>query len=411
MKTILLTAYDVNPYKGSESGTGWNFILAAAKNNNVVAITRKNNQLNIEKYIAEKNLNLDNVQFYYFDLYYYLRFWKKGARGSSLYFYLWQMFIPLFVKYHKIKFDIAHGCNFHADSFPSFLWMLGKPSIWGPINHNEKIPKQYLKEFYPLKEFIKDRFKFFVKLNLWNLDPFMFLAKKKTTLIIGGHSLVQKRLKIKSKKFIKLSQVYAVDNSNIDNFITERNSNNQFNILMSGRFLAIKSFDIGIKAYLDFFEKLSPEEQNNTKLTILGDGTFAKQLKSISSSNEKYNISFIKWIPFNEMENYYKNAHLFLFPSHEGAGMVVVEALSYGLPVVCFDNYGPGELTNQECAVQIKHMSYEDSVKSFSEGLRVLYSDKNLYLQMSTNARMLFLNNYSLEAKYKRINDIYNSLS
>ena len=50
---ILLTAYDINPYKGSEAATGWNFTIQATRKNKVVAITRKNNKQNIEKYIKE----------------------------------------------------------------------------------------------------------------------------------------------------------------------------------------------------------------------------------------------------------------------------------------------------------------------------------------------------------------------
>ena len=134
-----MTAYDINPYKGSESGTGWHFVLQGANYNKVIAITRKNNKTNIEKYIEEFEIEMTNIKFYYYDLPYYLRFWKRGVRGSSIYFYLWQMFMPLFVKKKNIEFDLAHNVNFHADAFPSFLWILRKPVIWGPINHNERI--------------------------------------------------------------------------------------------------------------------------------------------------------------------------------------------------------------------------------------------------------------------------------
>ncbi len=40
---VLITAYAVNPYKGSEDGMGWNFILQAARFQRVVAVTRRNN--------------------------------------------------------------------------------------------------------------------------------------------------------------------------------------------------------------------------------------------------------------------------------------------------------------------------------------------------------------------------------
>jgi len=53
---ILITSYAVNPYKGSEDGTGWNMIRQISKHNKVTAITRKNNREAIEKYLEENDL-------------------------------------------------------------------------------------------------------------------------------------------------------------------------------------------------------------------------------------------------------------------------------------------------------------------------------------------------------------------
>ena len=50
-KEVLITAYAVNPYKGSEDGTGWNISRELAKNNVVHVITRKNNQKEIDRYL------------------------------------------------------------------------------------------------------------------------------------------------------------------------------------------------------------------------------------------------------------------------------------------------------------------------------------------------------------------------
>jgi len=48
------------------------------------------------------------------------------------------------------------------------------------------------------------------------------------------------------------------------------------------------------------------------------------------------------------------NSYIFLFPSFEGAGMVVIEAMAAGLPVVCLDYSGPGEIVTDECGIKIK---------------------------------------------------------
>lgn len=39
---------------------------------------------------------------------------------------------------------------------------------------------------------------------------------------------------------------------------------------------------------------------------------------------------------------------IFLFPSFEGGGMVVLEAMAAGLPVVCLDYGGPGEMVTDD---------------------------------------------------------------
>ena len=75
--TVLATAYAINPYKGSEDGTGWNFIHQIAKTHKCIAITRKNNQDAIENYLAvQPDHSSNHVQFEYFDLPKWMCFWK-----------------------------------------------------------------------------------------------------------------------------------------------------------------------------------------------------------------------------------------------------------------------------------------------------------------------------------------------
>ena len=192
-KTALLTAYDVDPYRGGESAVGWNVARQASTSIKVLLITRVNNSKNIDRYIAA-NGGIENLTVKYFDLPYLFRFWKKGPRGASLYFYLWQMFIPFHIKLNKYNFDLLHSVNFVADSFPHFLWWFKKPVIWGPISHHEKIPKQYVTK-YGRMVYVKDRLIWLVKLFFWRLDPFHYLAKWKSSKILSGNSSVFKRLK------------------------------------------------------------------------------------------------------------------------------------------------------------------------------------------------------------------------
>jgi len=201
MIKVLASAYDINPYKGSESGTGWNFIYQISRFNKVIAITRKNNRANIEKYIKENNICIENINFQYYDLPYVLRFWKRGSRGSFIYYNLWQFFLPIFILIQRIKFDVSQHINFHADHVPSFLWLFPKPFIWGPINHNEPVKRQFLNNN---KDLILDRFKFSLKWIRWNLDPFFYICRNRAKLIIGSSNSVKVRLRVNDNKFLRL---------------------------------------------------------------------------------------------------------------------------------------------------------------------------------------------------------------
>ena len=65
VNTILLSAYAVNPYHGSEDGMGWNFINQIARFNKIIAVVRKNTRTDIERYMIDhpseyyKNIQLN----------------------------------------------------------------------------------------------------------------------------------------------------------------------------------------------------------------------------------------------------------------------------------------------------------------------------------------------------------------
>lgn len=107
----------------------------------------------------------------------------------------------------------------------------------------------------------------------------------------------------------------------------------------SKRFLAIgrfshqhKGFDLLIKAFHIFSEK-----NKEWKLDIVGEGVEEELYKSLI---EKYHLEDRVFIhPFtNNVQDYYSNAQIYVLSSRwEGFGLVLVEAMAHGLPVVSSD--------------------------------------------------------------------------
>ncbi len=406
-QTILATCYAINPYKGSEDAMGWNFVYQIARFRKVIAITRENNRPHIEKFIAENPDSVyQNMQFLYFDLPYWMRFWKKGSRGAMLYYYIWQKGIIPFIRKQKLDFDIVHNVNFHNNWTPSFLWKLKKPMVWGPVGHHPLIPKQYLKD-YSRKYFIKDRIAWMVKNFFWQFPSSLKKTVKYSDHIWCMNSSVPEKLNIEQEKYIIHPSVASEDFYRKDEIPLK----SDFTVISVGRFVPLKGFDLTIRSFARFLHGLSDENRKKCKLLLVGTG---EQRSLYQSLIERYSmenfIQIIEWVDRAALMRLYETSSVFLFPSHEGAGMVIPEALSFGLPVVCIQNEGPGEFITHECGFAIPKQAYNETVTGLSNALSRLFSENDLLAEMSKGARTHYLKKFSWNKRGEHLNDIYNKL-
>ncbi len=404
MKTILATTYAVNPNKGSEDGMGWNYVLQIARFHRIIAITRENNQAAIEAYMAANpDERYERIQFLYFDLPYWMRFWKKGSRGALLYFYLWQRNVVRFIRQQKLDYDIVHNLNFHNDWTPSFLWKLEKPFVWGHIGHHPQIPSQYLKH-YSLKDKIKNKLTWWVKKLFWNNSPSLKNTVKCASHILCMNDSVPQVLDL-SKAQYSISPSVATQ----DYGWLPKNSEEEFNIISAGRFVPLKGFDLSITAFAKLLKKVPNPAK--CKLTLVGSGTESNTLKKlVKDFGIEENVQFIDWIERSDLMTMMKTSSVFIFPSHEGAGMVVPEALSFGLPVIALDNCGPGQFIDEKCGFVIKMGNYEETTEDLSEALLELSRNKEKRSSMRKSARQVFLEKFHWNRRGELLKNIYASI-
>ena len=59
---VLLSVFECNPLRGSDSYVGWSYVINAAKYNNVYALTRTANKADIEIYTLFTLINPNSLQ-------------------------------------------------------------------------------------------------------------------------------------------------------------------------------------------------------------------------------------------------------------------------------------------------------------------------------------------------------------
>lgn len=405
---IVITAYDVNPFRGSESGTGWNFPFHIAdKNHHVTLITRPNNRPDIEKFLAETDLR-DGAQidFAYFDLPYWARFWKKGARGARLYFWLWQFFVVSFIRRRRLNADIYHGLNFHSDTTPSFLWRLDGLSVWGPVNHNEPVPSDFL----PNRQArVIERIKWVTRRLIWALDPFLYLTRRNTDLILAANRSVVRRLSLKKWKNFRIISTIAA--KPLEHHIKVPSDDGIFRVLCVGRFVPIKAMGFAMDVFETFFEGLPLCERARVQLLLVGTGPQEKALQTKATSSTACDaILIMPWVAQTDLFATYQKSDCFMNFSHEGAGAVNAEAMAAGLPILCFDNFGPGEMVTPDIGRKIPLAPYEQARTQAALTLRSLFDDPDSTHRLGLRAQTEFIQKFSWRAKADTIKSYYQKL-
>jgi glycosyltransferase involved in cell wall biosynthesis len=408
MRTILLTAYAADPMKGSEDGTGWNTAVALARTNRVILVTRRNNLPSIERYVQEHpDPAHDNMTFLGHDLSPWMMRWKKrlGERGYVAYFYLWQFTLPGMIKRTGLRFDIAHALNFHSDSTPQFLWRLGTPVVWGPVGHHAAVPVRYLLPKFGWYAVVKDRTYNVLKWCLRQLDPLFRIALHRTDEVLVINSTVPKAMRVHANKVTLLPAVAAAV---VPPVARDRS---RFEVISVGRFVPMKGFDLLLHAFAVFLSRRSDHQRNTVQLTLVGRGEEAVRLQRMADQlGIGDRVTWVPWVDRSEMDGLYRRAHVMLFPSHEGAGMVVPEAMAHGLPVICLDNAGPGELVGAE-GIRVAQAGFRRTAEALGDQLERLFQQEEerqrIGRSMQQRQRALF----TWAHKADVINTIYDRLA
>lgn len=395
----LISAYSLNPYKGSEDSIGWNWVLQYEKNykegDRIILLTKKFNEKDTRRGLKE--FNIQHVELVIVDVPNALNWFReKHSAFHHMYYILWQHWAWLWVKHSGIRFDVIHHVTMNDYRIPSELYNAkGAKVIWGPMGGAQVTPR-------PLKVYEKNQlvasFREFVNKSCsWN--PFYKKALRSYYKIYCINNETQKQISRIIGKDVPLMPELALRDE-YKNLPIRKEKNDILKIVFVGRLIGKK----GIAFLVDALS-LMPTDMD-WELLIFGDGDDRALIeKQIADSGIGKNVKLMGNRPLNQIAEAYQQADVFVLPSlRETSGNVLLEAMAYAVPIVAFDTSFCRLLKEVDCGVFINTDQALEGIKEdWCKAIVTLGQDKELAKQMGLNGYKYVNSKLTWDEKYRII--------
>jgi glycosyltransferase involved in cell wall biosynthesis len=186
--------------------------------------------------------------------------------------------------------------------------------------------------------------------NLYRKTMLKLVLRAADAIIITNKK--QMRYSHSLKKYVKKIFIVppGVDTKKFRPLRIEKDENSIFFLGVLDKYHKYKGLD-----YLLTAITLVKKEIKNVKLTVGGAGELLGYYREmVNSLDLGKNVEFVGYVPENRLAEYYNKNELFVLPStssqQEGFGMVLLEAMACGLPVVTTNLVGLGNEIERENA-------------------------------------------------------------
>lgn len=170
-------------------------------------------------------------------------------------------------------------------------------------------------------------------------------------------------------------------------------------LLAVGRLAIEKNFEVVIRGCA-----MVLDSDPKARLWIVGDGPAMDRYRSLASDlGIGDRVKFWGFVPRAEVDKFYAAADVFVFGSMtETQGLVVSEAMSYGLPAVVVRGGGASEAAEDG----VNGFVVKNDAIAFGRAVKRLLSDEATYNRLSQGASE-FANNVSASRMVEQILDVY----
>ena len=400
---VLASAFYCEPGKGSEEGVGWNTVREVAGSHDVWVLTRVKNQTSIEAEMSRRPI--PGLRFVYCDLPPWDSWWARGQLLEwHLYYYLWQIYIYFVAQalHRTIRFDLIHHITFVKYWIPSFLSLLPVPFIWGPVGGGETTPRSFRRSLRfkaKISEGVRD-----LARRLGEHDPFVASTTRRSTIALATTEETAARMTRLGAKDVQIFSQSGLPVEEIELLrYRGRNTEGPLRFVSIGRLLHWKGFHLGLRAFA------RANLAHEVEYWIIGDGPERGSLEALAFKlGVEDRVKFWGALSREETLTMLKDSHVLIHPSmHDSGGLVCLEAMAAGCPVVCLQLGGPDVLVTEETGLKVPATDPEQAEHDLSGALSRLARDTDLRGRMGEAARRRVEEVFNWEAKGKTWQKFY----
>lgn len=149
------------------------------------------------------------------------------------------------------------------------------------------------------------------------------------------------------------------------------------------------------------------------ELDVVGDGFDATACRELAESlGVTATVRFHGWADKEAVQGFYRQSHVFAFPSYrEPGGNVVFEAMGNYLPLIVCDRGGPGAAVDSTCAFTLDAHDPEQVARDIATAVRRFVADPSLVTTMGKDARRRLEAVGLWSAKVDRIAALYDEVA
>jgi glycosyltransferase involved in cell wall biosynthesis len=398
---ILLSAYACEPGKGSEPGVGWYAARSLASRHDVWVLTRANNRPAIERALA--GAAAGGPHFAYYDLPKWAGWWKRGTRGMQAYYYLWQLGAWRIGRqlHRRIGFDLVHHVTFAKYWTPSFLALLPLPFVWGPVGGGERVPGSLRGTFGVLGavfELARD-------LAQWvgARDPFVRMTARRCAVALAATQDTARRLARLGVREVRVLSQLGLADEELSGSPSIFPPTDHLRFVSVGSLLRWKGIHLALAAF-------AAAGLPDAEFWIIGEGPERRRLEALAGRLRiAGRVRFWGRLPRAGALHKLAESHVLVFPAlRDSGGMVWLEAMAAGRPVICLDVGGPAQVP-ADAGFKVPARGARETVWGLAEAMRRFGSEPDLWRRMGAAARRCSFA-YRWEDKAARFDEVFRTV-